>query len=160
GTAATPRLTPATPTRRAGSIAAITATDLSERRAGMSGGAENVDPVFRTRPRHARRGSCLETSARYFGFQSRASFCASASFSDDISPATWSRPFVAARARRLVEARGGEIEPHVRLDQILLHALAARIGEAEIVLRLAVALLGRALIPACRLVVVLRHAAA
>src|SRR5262247_4374207 len=58
-------------------------------------------------------------------------------------------------ARRLVEARGGEIEPHVRLHQALLHALAARIGEAEIVLRLAVALLGRALIPACRLVVVL-----
>src|SRR5262245_47487277 len=37
--------------------------------------------------------------ARYFGFQSRASFCASASCSDDISPATWSRLFVAASRR-------------------------------------------------------------
>src|SRR5262245_4208335 len=34
-----------------------------------------------------------------FGFQSRASFCASASCSDDISPATWSRLFVAASRR-------------------------------------------------------------
>src|SRR5262249_54533638 len=58
------------------------------------------------------------------------------------------------------KARGGEIEPHVRVDGVLRHALAAGVGEAEIVLRLGVALLGGAAIPARRLGVVLRHAAA
>src|SRR6266508_1226466 len=58
------------------------------------------------------------------------------------------------------KARGREVEPHVRLDRVLRHALAARVGEAEIVLRLRVALLGGAAIPARRLGKVLRHAAA
>src|SRR5262249_39529038 len=58
------------------------------------------------------------------------------------------------------KARGGEIEPHMRVDGVLRHALAAGVGEAEIVLRLGVALLGGAAIPARRLGVVLRHAAA
>src|SRR2546430_4342533 len=30
------------------------------------------------------------------------------------------------------KARGGEIEPHVRLDDVLRHALAARVGQPEI----------------------------
>src|SRR5262249_61114504 len=58
------------------------------------------------------------------------------------------------------KARGGEIEPHMRVDDVLRHALAAGVGEAEIVLRLGVALLGGATIPARGLGVVLGHAAA
>src|SRR5262249_19153332 len=58
------------------------------------------------------------------------------------------------------KARGGGVEPHMRVGGGLRHAPAAGGGEAESVLRLGVALRGGAAIPARRLGVVLRHAAA
>src|SRR5262249_55156553 len=58
------------------------------------------------------------------------------------------------------EARGGEVEPHMRADVVLLHALAGGVGEPEIVLRHGVALIGGEAVPLRRLLGVLRHAAA
>jgi hypothetical protein len=56
--------------------------------------------------------------------------------------------------------RGGEVEPHVRLDDVLLDPVALVVQQAEHVLRGRLALVGGAEIPVGRHVVVLRHAAA
>src|SRR5207249_4630120 len=46
------------------------------------------------------------------------------------------------------ETRGGEVEPHMRRDDVLRHAFAARISEPELILRRRVAPLGGTAIPA------------
>src|SRR5262249_2249604 len=47
------------------------------------------------------------------------------------------------------KARGGEIEPHMRVDDVLRHALAAGVGEAEMLLRLGVDVVGGGAVAEC-----------
>ncbi len=95
------------------------------------------------------------------GFHSRARFCASASWSEDISPATVSRFLTAAVRLRLgVALLGGEAIPARRLGVVLRHAAAFPVHHPEREARGGVALVGGKPKPLRRFGVVLRDAAA